>query len=190
MELHKQIKHLFNDKQIRPDAINKYAETAYQMINEINTINPNAVLDLGCGNNIYKGKIKNLIGIDILDNNLQDVNAPLENLPYDNDYADAILALGSINFGDEELIDKQFKEMIRVSKPGAIIYFRVMPEHNLKPYYPWTIEKVLQKTLQFNLSYIQEPKFIDRRRRSYLEHDLRTGERSLKRIFCQWKVNK
>lgn len=191
MNLHKQIKNLFNDKRIiLKNTTEKYTETSTIMINEINQAAPDVVLDLGCGNNIYKGKIKNLIGVDILDNNLQDVKAPLENLPFEDNYADFVLALGSINFGDDELIDKQLSELKRVSKLNATVFFRVLEQHNLEPYYPWTIEKVLEKTHKHNFHCIEMPRHIYRTRRPYKEHDIRTGNRSLTRIYCKWKVIK
>lgn len=190
MNLHTQIKNLFNDKQILKNAVTKYAETSTKMIDEINCANPDVVLDLGCGNNIYKGKIKNLIGVDILDNNLQDVYAPLEDLPFVDNYADFVLALGSINFGNDELIDKQLSELRRVSKPNAKVFFRVLEQHSLEPYYPWTIEKVLEKTKTHSFYLIEMPKHIYRTRRPYKEHDVRTGNRSLERIYCTWRVIK
>ena len=176
-------------KHVWQSNIHLFKHSGENLVKEINKHKPKFVIDAGCALNFFKGKIPNLVGYDPVFKEA-DIICGHFDAPFKPECADVILALGSINFGDEDLINKQFKEMLRVSKPGAIIYFRVMPEHNLNPYYPWTIEKVIQKTLEFNLSYIQEPKFIDRRRRSYLEHDLRTGERSLKRIFCQWKVNK
>ena len=190
MNFHKQIKNLFNDKQVRENAIIKYTETSNSMIDEINSANPDVVLDLGCGNNIYKGKIKNLVGVDILDNNLQDVYAPIEDLPFDDNYADFVLALGSINFGDDTLIDKQLSELKRVSKPNAKVFFRVLAEHNMEPYYPWTLDKILEKTKKHNFYCVDMPKYIHRTTRSYKEHDDRTGNRSMQRLFCVWRVNK
>jgi len=190
MNLHTQIKNLFNDEHVLQHPIEKYEETSTIMIDEINRANPDVVLDLGCGNNIYKGKIKNLIGVDILDNNLQDVNAPIEDLPFDDNYADVVLALGSINFGDDELIDKQLSELKRVSKPNAKVFFRVIEQHKLEPYYPWTLEKVLERTQKHGFYCVEMPRHIYRTRRPHKEHDDRTGNRSLTRIYCVWKVIK
>ena len=89
-----------------------------------------------------------------------------------------------------ELIDKQLAELKRVSKPNAPVYFRVLAEHNMDPYYYWTIEKVLEKTNQFNFYCAKMPKIISRTTRSYKEHDDRTGNRSMQRLFCVWKVIK
>ena len=190
MNLHEQIRNLFNEKKITPHAHNKFKETGDQMIKEINSLEPNIVLDVGCGNNIYKNKIKNVIGVDILDNNLQDVNAPIEDLPFDDNYADVILALGSINFGTDIIIDKQLAELKRVSKNKTKIYFRVISNHNLEPYYNWTMDKILNKTAKHKLKLLHMPKYIYRTRRSYKEHDARTGYRTLSRLFCVWEVCK
>ena len=190
MNLHKQIKNLFDQKKVTPEAITKFTETGWEMINEINNSNPGVVLDLGCGNNIYKGKINNLIGVDILDNKLQDIYSPIESLPFKDNYADVILALGSVNFGSEDLIDAQLQEIKRVSKPGARIYFRVLSGHHLQPYFNWTDEILYKKSKKYSFEFLQESKTITRNRRSYHEHDNRTGYRDLKRLYCIWKVNK
>ena len=41
---------------------NDYDYTGWQLVDEINQRNPRSVLDVGCGLNPFKGKIKNLIG--------------------------------------------------------------------------------------------------------------------------------
>ena len=82
--LHEQIKNIFNNKPLRKYGWRKWPDCGDEMIAEINDLNPSLVLDLGCGNNIFKGHINNLIGVDILDNNKQDINAPIEDLPFDD----------------------------------------------------------------------------------------------------------
>ena len=182
--LHEQIKNIFNNKPLRKYGWRKWPDCGDEMIAEINDLNPSLVLDLGCGNNIFKGHINNLIGVDILDNNKQDINAPIEDLPFDDNSVDIALAFGSINFGNDKLIDKQLKETIRVCKPDARIYFRGI-QNTATPWYEWTIQKVLEKTIKHNLNYIEMPRLIYRRQQSrYLP------DRSMSRIFCVWSVKK
>ena len=61
-----ELRHLFNGKRRRRNnpKWNKYSLTGINFIKEINNLNPNLVLDLGCGQNPYKGHINNLIGVD------------------------------------------------------------------------------------------------------------------------------
>lgn len=190
MNLHTKIKNLFNNKQLVQNRLTKYVETGQNLIEEINNHNPKLVLDLGCGENFYKGRIKNLIGVDILDDNKQDITAPIEDLPFEDNYADIILALGSINFGDDELIDKQIIEMKRVAKPNALIYFKILPEHNVDPYYFWTFDKLMKKTKEHNLYFEQTPKEIYRNSNAKPSHHVKTGFRSKRRLYCIWKVIK
>ena len=42
----------------------KWKYSGVQLIDEVNNLKPRAVLDVGCGYNEFRGKIKNLIGID------------------------------------------------------------------------------------------------------------------------------
>ncbi len=180
------IQTLFNGKPIRKNAWRKYPITGKEFIKEINDLNPNLVLDLGCGNNIYKGHIKNIVGIDILNNNLQDFFCDIKNLPFKDNSVDIVLAFGSINFGDNTMIDLQLQEAIRVLKPGGRFYFRGIPNHLYSIYYKWTVEKIIEKTEKFNLNFIVEPKIIYKQTRTDPAHDIRTGLRHKERIYCVW----
>ena len=42
----------------------KFKYSGLAIIDEVNAMNPDNVIDIGCGYNEFKGKIKNLIGID------------------------------------------------------------------------------------------------------------------------------
>ena len=42
----------------------KWKYSGLALIDEVNSLKPRAVLDVGCGYNEFKGKIDNLIGID------------------------------------------------------------------------------------------------------------------------------
>ena len=77
----------------------------------INSLNPNLVLDLGCGDNRYKSLVKNLIGIDIAYDPNADIVGDFTTLDFEDNSVDAIIAYGSINFGDEELIIKQLQKL-------------------------------------------------------------------------------
>ena len=42
----------------------QFKYSGLKLIDEINSLNPTSVLDLGCGYNEFKGKIQNLVGVD------------------------------------------------------------------------------------------------------------------------------
>ena len=84
----------------------KYKYSGLTLVDEINNLNPNAVLDVGCGFNEFKGKIHNLIGIDPY-NNKADIKVKIEDYT-PNQLFDVIICLGSVNFGST---DKIFREL-------------------------------------------------------------------------------
>ena len=201
MNIITELQYLFKDKKRKLDnpKWNKYSRGGgINFIKEINNLNPNLVLDLGCGFNNYKGLIKNIVGVDILDNEFnldgengsgQDFFCDIRNLPFKDNTADIVLAFGSINFGDDEVIDSQFREAIRVLKRGGRFYFRGLPDHSHKLYYKWSIEKIIEKTEKFNLEFFIEPEIIHKKNRpkQYSRFDKMVGNRNKERIFCAWK---
>ena len=74
----------------------KWKYSGLQLIDEVNSLKPRAVLDVGCGYNEFKGKIDNLIGID----------------PY-NDLAD--LQVGTLDYKTDENFDVIFGCFIEIS---------------------------------------------------------------------------
>ena len=119
--------------------------SGYQLVDYVNAQKPNSVLDVGCGYNNFKGKIHKLIGVDPY-NNSADIKLPLEELSTTMKF-DIVLALGSINFGDESVIDNQMEIIDKLFRKEAI--FRVNPgiPHDWADYgdivwYPWTEEKI------------------------------------------------
>lgn len=127
----------------------------------INSLNPNLVLDLGCGDNRYKSLVKNLIGIDIAYDPNADIIGDITTLDFEDNSVDAIIAYGSINFGDEELIIKQLTEAKRVLKDKGIICIRAYSNSD-NFYYKWTEDKCQYFTEKFNFSFIEKPKTVRR----------------------------
>ena len=82
--------------------------SGYSLVDYVNSKNPSSVLDVGCGYNKLKSKIKNLIGIDPF-NDAADIKVSIED--YNSAPYDMALCLGSINFGDEKTIDKQIDKL-------------------------------------------------------------------------------
>jgi SAM-dependent methyltransferase len=94
-------------------------------VDEINSHDPKAVLDVGCGYNQFKGKINNLVGIDPFNTN---ADYMVDILEYNvDDRYDAIIVFGSINFNEYEDIDMRVAQVVRLLADGGRIYFRANP---------------------------------------------------------------
>lgn len=124
--------------------LEKYEYSGNALIDK--TANAEQVLDVGCGFNYFKGKINNLIGIDIANPNADIVIDVLDYNP--GIQFDAILCLGSINFGEEELVYSQCSHVVDLLKPGGTIYWRCNPglsDHKWDgmekiDFFPWSFE--------------------------------------------------
>jgi hypothetical protein len=118
------------------------------------------VLDVGCGRNLFKGTIKNLVGIDPAFDEA-DVKTTIENYQTDQRF-DVALCLGSINFGSVEDIRRQLDCVVKLLKPISRIYWRCNPglkDHGNKEceqieFFPWNKEwhKTLTSEYGFKLA--------------------------------------
>ena len=113
------------------------------IINEINSLNPRNVLDIGCGYNEFKNKIHNLIGIDPY-NNCADIKVPILKYVTDDRF-DAIIAFGSINFGSTDKVFSELEKAVSLAAKGGKLFFRVNPglphdppESKWISFYPWS----------------------------------------------------
>lgn len=104
------------------------------------------VLDVGCGQNHYKGKIKNIIGIDPAFDQA-DVKCTIEDYQPNRQF-DVAFCLGSVNFGNLEHIDQQIAKIVQCLRPQGRIYWRCNPgvhDHSKESFekitvFPWTWE--------------------------------------------------
>lgn len=109
----------------RTAGFDRYYWTGFRLIEEIRE--GETVLDVGCGINPLKRHIPNLYGIDIT-NIGSDEQVAIEDFKTEEKY-DVALALGSLNFGDDKLIETQIKSMVNALKPKSRIYWRCNPGH-------------------------------------------------------------
>ena len=121
----------------------KYKYSGLTLIDEINNLNPKAVLDVGCGFNEFKGKIHNLIGIDPY-NNKADIEVKIQDYT-PTQLFNVIVCLGSVNFGSTDKILTELECIVNITAPNGKIYFRVNPGLSHTPpesewitFYPWT----------------------------------------------------
>jgi len=131
-----------------------YEHTGWELADEINALEPERVLDVGCGYHPFKGRIHNLVGIDPY-NNCADYEVDI--LEYRvNHYYDVIMALGSINFNSRDDVEARFSHCVNLLRPGGRFYLRANPgiTHKTGPYveiFPWTFEVVNEFAEKYNL---------------------------------------
>ena len=132
-----------------------YEHTGWELADEINKLNPERVLDVGCGYHPFKGRIQNLIGIDPY-NNCADYEVDILEYKVKHQY-DVIIALGSINFNSRDEIDSRFAHCVDLLKPGGKFFLRANPgiTHKTGPYveiFNWTFEVVNEFAEMYNLN--------------------------------------
>lgn len=140
----------------------QYAYTGWNLAEKINKENPSAVLDVGCGYNPFKGRIQNLVGIDPY-NNCSDFQVDILDYKVKPKSYDAIIALGSINFGDQSDIEVRLQHCVNLLKQNGKMYIRANPgiTHKNGPYvdiFPWTFELVNLFAEKFNLNLLDYKK--------------------------------
>jgi SAM-dependent methyltransferase len=121
-----------------------YQYTGWNIVDEINKLNPKAVLDVGCGYNQFKPRIKNLVGIDKF-NNSADYMVDILEYNVEPETYDAVIVFGSINFGDYGDVSARFRKVFELTAPGGKIYVRANPGHTHKngswiEIFPWDFE--------------------------------------------------
>lgn len=131
---------------------NDYDYTGWQLVEEINKLDPKSVLDVGCGYHPFKGRIHNLIGIDPY-NNCADYMVDI--LDYVGEH-DVIIALGSINFNSRDEIEARFAKCVSILKVGGLFVLRANPgiPHKTGPYvdiFPWSFAVVKEFADKYNL---------------------------------------
>lgn len=133
-----------------------YDYTGWQLAEEIAKLNPDSVLDVGCGYHPFKGRIPNLIGIDPY-NNCADYMVDI--LDYVGSH-NVVIALGSINFNSKDEIEARFKKCVEILTVGGRFYLRANPgiPHKTGPYvdiFPWSFEVVKEFADKYNLKLLE-----------------------------------
>lgn len=120
----------------------KFKYSGLKLIDEVNSLKPRRVLDIGCGYNEFKGKIHNLVGLDPY-NSCADIRCKIADYRTTEKY-DVVLALGSINFGSTDKVFSELERAVELVAPGGKMFFRVNPGVQHTPpesrwisFYPW-----------------------------------------------------
>jgi hypothetical protein len=132
-----------------------YEHTGWELADEVNKLNPQKVLDVGCGYHPFKGRIQNLVGIDPY-NNQADYEVDILEYKVKPESYDVIIALGSINFNSKEDIELRFAHCVSLLTPNGKFYLRANPgiTHETGPYveiFNWTFEVVNEFAEKYNL---------------------------------------
>jgi hypothetical protein len=142
----------------QPD-MKKWKYSGLKLIDEINALNPRSVLDVGCGYNEFKGKIKNLTGIDPY-NDRADYKISIMDFRF-NEKFDVILCLGSINFGSQDKITAEIAKTVHLLEEGGTIFFRVnpglshdRPESQWIEFFAWNVPFIIDLAERFNLKVL------------------------------------
>lgn len=114
------------------------------LVAEVNSLRPTRVVDAGCGTNRFSGQIRNLIGVDLV-HPAADLLADMVEAPIEPGSVDVVLALGSVNFGDEATVVRQLSCLRTWLKPGGRVFMRANPGIRYPDapgltIFPWSIE--------------------------------------------------
>jgi len=113
-----------------------YKYTGINLVAEVNALDPDLVIDVGCGHNRFKGHIKNLIGFDQEPFPFADIVSNIDDINFRPESADVVLALGSVQFESRELVQRHMKKITSWVKPGGFIVMRTMKDWNARRDYP------------------------------------------------------
>ena len=123
---------------------------------KINITKPERVIDIGCGENLLKDKIKNLVGVDPF-NSKADLEIDILDLDEPENSFDHAIVFGSINFGNEEDIEPRLEKAIGLVKPGGTLFFRVNPgiqheNQNSKwiQFFDWSEDRIASYAQKYN----------------------------------------
>lgn len=115
----------------------QYTHTGMNLIEEINELDPDLVIDVGCGHNRFKGKIRRIIGFDQEPFPFADLHMSIEEINFRTESADVVMCLGSVQFGDRDFVRNQMKKISSWVKPGGFIVMRTMNQFFKKGTYPY-----------------------------------------------------
>jgi len=136
-----------------------YDYSGWALVDEINEQDPQHVLDVGCGYHPFKGRIKNLTGIDPY-NDCADYMVDVLEYTMNVGKHDHIVALGSINFGTREDIEQRFAHCVKLLAGNGKFYLRANPgiPHKTGPYvdiFPWSFTIVGELAEKYNLKLLE-----------------------------------
>ncbi len=141
----------------RKPEFDNYQYTGWSLLDKIGE--HELVLDVGCGNNYFKGH-RNVYGIDPA-NSQADEMVTIENFETDRRF-DVALCLGSVNFGSDEKIRQEIEKILQLLAADGRIYWRCNPglqDHGNSEFtkvhvFPWSFEYHQTFAAEFGCSIV------------------------------------
>lgn len=156
------------------------------------------VLDVGCGNNPFKNRLKNVIGVEPGTWGSPDINTDLQGA-YDifkENTFDWILAIGVLHHHNTETIHTMIEQMKHLVKSNGKIACLCKPFNGYKAgaeLYPWSFETTHAFSKAHNLEYYLDPVIdytyaskVEENERFYLRDPVKNGK-TRERIFWIWQ---
>lgn len=169
------------------EVMSGYNYSGFNLVKDVNDLNPTKVIDVGCGENLFKGLINNLYGFDKNYYSYADTQASIEDIDIELESVDVALCLGSLQYTSITEQEYQLDRVVSWVKKGGYIIVRNQPfvdyiGHNEK-YLHKTDNRMYyadfyKRTHQFNLS-IHNP----------IKLDINSNFPQLERLVWWWKKN-
>jgi hypothetical protein len=169
------------------EVMSGWCYSGYNLVKDINDLSPTKVIDVGCGNNLFKGLINNLYGFDKDNYPTVDKKTSIEDIDIELESVDVALCLGSLQYTSSDDQEHKLNKVLSWVKPGGYIIMRNWPfidyiGHNEKYlnssdfriYYA----DFYKRTQQFNLS-IHIP----------IKLDINSNFPQLERLVWWWRKN-
>lgn len=169
------------------EVMSGYSYSGYNLVKDVNDLSPTKVVDVGCGENLFKGLINNLYGFDRDYYPKVDRQANIEDIEIELDSVDVALCLGSLQYSPRDYQERQLEKVLSWVKPGGYIIMRNQPfvdyighnekylrKSNTRMYYA----DFYKRTQQFNLS-IHIP----------IKLDINSNFPQLERLVWWWRKN-
>jgi hypothetical protein len=151
--------------------LDQYLYSGWELINKVK--DDEWVLDVGCGSNPFKGKIKHLVAIDPA---FDEANYKVTITEFKSNVKfDVAFCLGSINFGPKDKILSEIDSLKNLLKFNSRIYWRCNPgrkDHdNVEcqniDFFPWSFDLHLEFSEYFGFRCVVLK--YDRNNRIYSE---------------------
>jgi hypothetical protein len=115
----------------------QYTKTGRNLIDDVNILDPDLVIDVGCGHNRFKGKIRKLIGFDQEPFPFADLHMSIDDINFRPESADVVMCLGSVQFGTRDEVKRRMAKITSWVKPGGFIIMRTMNQFFKEGGYPY-----------------------------------------------------